>query len=155
MSAQHKLEILRAVEGSGLPKSQVLAQLGIASSTYYRWRVRFRREGTIGLVDRPAGKRSVWNRVLPEERAACLRSCAAVSGVVIPRVELSYQRQVRVFGFRIHGVSPAQGARFDQTRRGEKPSLPGWSTRSKRAAPMNSGRPMRRTCWSRTGDGTT
>ena len=69
MSAQHKLEILRVVQGSDLPVRQVLAQIGIASSTYYRWRGRFRREGTVGLVDRPAGKRSVWNRVLPEERA--------------------------------------------------------------------------------------
>jgi transposase InsO family protein len=48
---------------------QVLAQLGIASSTYYRWRARFRGEGTVGLVDRPARQSVVWNRVLPEERA--------------------------------------------------------------------------------------
>ena len=69
MNAEHKLEILRAVEGCGLPARQVLAQLGIASSTYYRWRARFRREGTVGLVDRPARKPVVWNRMLPEERA--------------------------------------------------------------------------------------
>jgi transposase InsO family protein len=69
MSAEHKLEILRAIEGSGLPARQALAQLGIASSTYYRWRARFRGEGSAGLVDRPAHGRSIWNRVLPEERA--------------------------------------------------------------------------------------
>jgi putative transposase len=69
MSAEHKLEILRAVEGCGLPRRQVLSQLGIPRSTYYRWRARFRREGRIGLFDCPPGKGSVWNRVLPEERS--------------------------------------------------------------------------------------
>ena len=37
MSAELKLELLRAVQGSGLPATQVLSQLGIARSTYYRW----------------------------------------------------------------------------------------------------------------------
>ena len=38
MTADIKLEILRAVQGSGLPVKKVLSQLGITRSTYYRWR---------------------------------------------------------------------------------------------------------------------
>jgi len=38
MTAGTKLEVLRAVEGAGLPIKQVLSQLAIARSTYYRWR---------------------------------------------------------------------------------------------------------------------
>lgn len=69
MSAEHKLEVLRAVEGSGLPVRQVLGQLGIASSTYYRWRARFRREGTSGLADRPRQGPGSWNRLLAAEQS--------------------------------------------------------------------------------------
>ncbi len=68
MAAEYKLEVLRAVEGSGLPVTQALAQLQIPRSTYYRWRTNFRRRGVVGLRDRPSFHSRVWNQVLPEER---------------------------------------------------------------------------------------
>lgn len=68
MTADIKLEILRAVQGSGLPAKKVLSQLGIARSTYYRWRHKFRNRGQPGLYDRPSVRSRTWNQILPEER---------------------------------------------------------------------------------------
>lgn len=67
MSMDQKLEVLRTVEGSGLPVAQALAQLGLAPSTYYRWRRAFRRRGREGLHDRPPRRERGWNQLLPEE----------------------------------------------------------------------------------------
>jgi putative transposase len=68
MSAQKKLEVLRVVEGSGLPVIEALSRLDIPASTYYRWRRRFRRHGLDGLRNRSPYKGRVWNRLLPRER---------------------------------------------------------------------------------------
>jgi putative transposase len=68
MTAESKLEVLRAVEGAGLPVKQVLSQLSIAKSTYYRWRQSFRQRGQAGLHDRPPIRDRTWNQILPEER---------------------------------------------------------------------------------------
>ena len=68
MTAESKLEVLRAVEGAGLPVNQVLSQLGISQSTYYRWRQNFRRRGQVGLHNRPPVRSRTWNQILPEER---------------------------------------------------------------------------------------
>ena len=50
MLSEHKLEVLRAVEASELPVLEVLDQLEIPRSTYYRWRHHFRRRGLAGLA---------------------------------------------------------------------------------------------------------
>lgn len=68
MDAQSKLEVLRAVQGAGLPVNQVLSQLGIVRSTYYRWRRSFRQRGQAGLHDRHPTRGRTWNQILPEER---------------------------------------------------------------------------------------
>ena len=68
MASEHKLEVLRAVEASDLPVQEVLDQLEIPRSTYYRWRRNFRRRGLPGLRDRPPGRGRVWNQILPQER---------------------------------------------------------------------------------------
>ena len=68
MSAELKLEVLRAVQGSELPATQILSQLGIAKSTYYRWRQNFRCRGRPGLHDQPPARKRTWNQVLPGER---------------------------------------------------------------------------------------
>ena len=68
MTAELKLEVLRAVHGSGLPAKKVLSQLGIARSTYYRWRQRFRNRGQPGLHDTSPVRGRTWNQILPEER---------------------------------------------------------------------------------------
>jgi putative transposase len=68
MTAESKLEVLRAVEESGLPVKDVLSQLAISSSTYYRWRQNFRQRGQPGLHDRKTKSGRIWNQILPEER---------------------------------------------------------------------------------------
>jgi putative transposase len=68
MSAESKLEVLRAVEGAGLPVKQVLSQLAISRSAYYRWRRSFRQRGQAGLHDRKTAGGRIWNQILPEER---------------------------------------------------------------------------------------
>ena len=74
MLSEHKLEVLRAVEASELPVREVLDQLEIPRSTYYRWRSQFRRRGLAGLRDRPPGSRRVWNQILPQERHRILET---------------------------------------------------------------------------------
>ena len=73
MLSEHKLEVLRVVEASELPVGEVLAQLEIPRSTYYRWRHQFRKRGLAGLRDRPPGSRRVWNQILPQERDRILK----------------------------------------------------------------------------------
>ena len=68
MTAELKLEVLRAVQGAGMPATKVLSQLGIARSTYYRWRQSFRCRGRPGLHDRSSANGRTWNKILPEER---------------------------------------------------------------------------------------
>ncbi|MCK6471171.1 MAG: helix-turn-helix domain-containing protein, partial [Planctomycetes bacterium] len=72
MRAEQKLEIIRQVEGSGLPVRQALAVVDVAPSTYYRWRKRFRLQGRAYLQDRSPYKGRVWNQLLPEEREKML-----------------------------------------------------------------------------------
>ena len=68
MSTLKKLEVLRAVESSGLSTRGALERLEIPESTYYRWRRRFRHDGTRGLVDRLPFRERSWNQILPQER---------------------------------------------------------------------------------------
>ncbi len=72
MSAQEKLEIIRGVEGSGLPVQAALARVEVPPSTYYRWRRKFRMGGTGSLQDHSPYKGRVWNQLLPEERERIL-----------------------------------------------------------------------------------
>ena len=74
MLSEHKLEVLRAVEASELPVLEVLDQLEIPRSTYYRWRDHFRRRGLAGLRDLTPGSRRVWNQILPQERDRILET---------------------------------------------------------------------------------
>ena len=66
MSAAEKESILESVASSILPKRQVLRNLGVPKRTYYRW---LRRPG---LVDRPGGGPTPWNRLSPPEERAVL-----------------------------------------------------------------------------------
>jgi len=72
MSAEKKLEILRGVEGSGVPVTEALAKLSISPSTYYRWGRRFRTGGRGSLHDRKPHRERNWNQLLPGERAKVL-----------------------------------------------------------------------------------
>ena len=66
MSAAEKASILGKVASSALPKRQVLKDLGVPKSTYYRWLRRPR------LDDRPGGGHTPWNRLSPPEEQAVL-----------------------------------------------------------------------------------
>ena len=74
MHAESKLEVLRAVQGAGLPVKQTLSQLAIPRSTYYRWRRSFRQRGQAGLHDLSATRKRIWNQILPEERDKILEA---------------------------------------------------------------------------------
>ena len=60
MSAVEKAEALAKVASSGLPKREVLSELGVPRSTYYRW---LRRREQQGLEDDAGGGKPRWNRL--------------------------------------------------------------------------------------------
>ena len=66
MSGVEQATILVSVVASPLPKRQVLKNLGVPKSTYYRWLRRPR------LDDRPGGGPAPWNRLSPPEEQAVL-----------------------------------------------------------------------------------
>ena len=51
MSKHQKLDAICLVESSGLSTGAALKRLGIARSTYYRWKKKFRTMGLKGLQD--------------------------------------------------------------------------------------------------------
>ena len=67
--ASEKLEIIKLVEASHLSVRRTLAQLGIPSSTFYRWYDRYRSGGPEVLEDRRPKPKRVWNRIPDEVRA--------------------------------------------------------------------------------------
>ena len=52
--ASEKLEIIRRVEGSHLPRKQTLDMLGIPRTTFYRWYDLYLEGGLDGLSDKPS-----------------------------------------------------------------------------------------------------
>ena len=72
MSVNEKLDVLRLVECSGLPKADVLKRFDIPPTTYYRWQRRFRLSGRMGLNDIKPRKGSNWNQLLDSERQTIL-----------------------------------------------------------------------------------
>jgi transposase-like protein len=68
MSLQEKEEVLAQVEEAGRGKRQLLAQLQVPKSTYYRWRSQQQGqlEGSIQNTRIP------WNRLSSEEEAGVL-----------------------------------------------------------------------------------
>jgi len=69
MKPEQKLEILSAVASSGLCAKEALTRLDVPSSTYYRWKASFDKQGLEGLRNRTPYKGTTWNQVLPEEAA--------------------------------------------------------------------------------------
>ncbi len=68
MNPEQKWEILRAVASSSLPVKESLIRWDVPSSTYYRWKAAFEKQGIEGLRDRSPFKGKTWNEVLPHER---------------------------------------------------------------------------------------
>jgi putative transposase len=72
MNVDEKLTLLFAVEASGFSIKEALKRLDIPSSTYYRWRAKYRKTGVGALEDkRPIPKRQ-WNALLEEEESRVL-----------------------------------------------------------------------------------
>jgi putative transposase len=74
VSALEKARILALVAGSPLARRRVLAQLGLAKSTYYRW-LKEQVEGR--SQDRRGGSRLCWNRLRPQQEALILAQARA------------------------------------------------------------------------------
>jgi putative transposase len=68
MNIDEKLELLFAVERSGFTISEALVRLDIPSSTYYRWKSKYKKFGKEGLKDKSSKPHRQWNKLLPEER---------------------------------------------------------------------------------------
>jgi RNA-directed DNA polymerase len=67
MTPEQKIEILRAVESSPLPAKEALQRLDVPSSTYYRWKANFDKQGREGLQNGSSFKGRTWNEILPHE----------------------------------------------------------------------------------------
>ncbi len=69
MSLQEQEEVLSQLEQVGWGKRQLLAQLKIPRSTYYRWRAQLQ-QGKLGIPSQ--ARRIPWNRLSSEEEAIVL-----------------------------------------------------------------------------------
>jgi len=74
MSEEGKLDILKLVEDSGLPRSRALFQLRLPRSTYYRW---LKRLSENRLTDKKGGSEIPWNKLKPEEATKVLEAARA------------------------------------------------------------------------------
>ena len=68
MTPKQKRRILKEVDRGIVSKKITLKHMGVAPSSYYRWRRAYEREGLKGLEDRSSSPQRVWNRVTDEER---------------------------------------------------------------------------------------
>ena len=85
MRSAEKTALIALVRASPLSRRQVLAQLELPKSTYYRWLGRQEE----GFQDRPSGPRFPWNSLRPEEEQAVL-ALARASPELSPR-ELAFK----------------------------------------------------------------
>ena len=69
MITSQKAAVLARVGSSSYPTRQVLRDLGVPKSTYYRW---LRRQRHQSLVDQPGGSTPAWNRLRPQEEQLVL-----------------------------------------------------------------------------------
>ncbi len=74
MSAVEKAEVLEKVAASSTPTRQVLRDLGVPKSTYYRWCARSRAPHQPRMS---VGRRVPWNRLVGDEERTVLRVARA------------------------------------------------------------------------------
>ncbi len=67
-TASEKLEIIQLVSEANLPAKQVLAELGVARSSFYRWVNLCNEHGFEGLEDHTRGPFHIWNQIPDEIR---------------------------------------------------------------------------------------
>ena len=114
--ASEKLEIIRLVERSRPPVRRPLDQLGIPSTTFYRWYDRYHAFGIAGLRDRNSGPGRVWNRIPDEVRRRIVE-------LALERPELSPRElTVRFTDTRGYFVAEASVLAFCLSRR-ENPQI--------------------------------
>jgi putative transposase len=77
-----KFEIIRLVEQADVPAKRVLAELGIARSTFYDWYRRYGKAGYAGLADHSSQPHQFWNRIPDTVREEVVQ-------IAIERTELS------------------------------------------------------------------
>ena len=73
MGEKQIADLLRKVELHKGKRSDILAELEIPRSTYYKWRKAFRTNSYEGLKRAPSARQKIWNRLLPQERKEILR----------------------------------------------------------------------------------
>lgn len=67
-SQSEKMEMIRLVEQSEIGVVKTLRELGLPTSTFYKWYARYKEEGYDGLAPRPKQQRRFWNQLPPWER---------------------------------------------------------------------------------------
>ncbi len=72
MAKHEKMEIIRLVESSELSTNETLKRYEINSSTYYRWKGRLKKYGTVGLVDNKPKRTRQWNQIKPKEEQSII-----------------------------------------------------------------------------------
>jgi putative transposase len=77
MTATEKLETIRLVEGSELPVSRTLAELGVPRSTFYRWYRAYLDDGYDGLENQPSRRTQFWNRIPDAQREKVVEEALA------------------------------------------------------------------------------
>ena len=85
MNGSEKERILAVVAGSPLPRQQMLAQLGISKSTYYRW-LKLQAKGR--LKNGNGNSHLAWNRLRPEEEQIILARARAFPELTIRQLAL-------------------------------------------------------------------
>jgi transposase InsO family protein len=95
--ASEKLEIIRVVEQSHLPKRRTLAMLGVLPSTFYAWYDRYLTGGPEALEDRPSRPSKVWNRI-PDELRGAIKDMALGETELSPReLAVKFTEEKRYF----------------------------------------------------------
>lgn len=60
-------DLIKKVEAQSRRRKEVLKELKIARSTYYKWRKAYRKKGLGGLLKTKPSARRIWNRLTPFE----------------------------------------------------------------------------------------
>ena len=95
--ASEKLEIIRLIEQSHLPKRRTLAMLDILPSTFYAWYDRYLTGGPEALEDRPSRPGKVWNRI-PDEIRGQIKDMALKDTELSPReLAVKFTEEKRYF----------------------------------------------------------
>ena len=65
-SQAEKREIIHLVEHSNLSIRKILTELDVPRSSFYRWYLKYQKDGYGGLADKKPRAKRIWNRI-PEE----------------------------------------------------------------------------------------